>query len=60
MSFLFDLCILVGSQGILFGRCLFCCIYLFVNGVLIRSVLCFVCEMLFLFVCVSEKFRNFP
>jgi hypothetical protein len=44
------------GQGILFGRCRFSCIYLYISGVLVCSVLCFMCKMLFLF--VSEKICN--
>jgi hypothetical protein len=44
------LCISMDSLGFLFGKCHFCRIQLCVIGVLLRFVLCFVLEMLFLFV----------
>jgi hypothetical protein len=46
---LFIVCILVGSLDISFDRCHFCYIYLFVDVVLLRSVLCSGFELLFLF-----------
>jgi hypothetical protein len=44
----------VHSLRISLSKCHFFCIYFFVNGALIHSVLCFLCGRLFL--CVPEKF----
>jgi hypothetical protein len=54
MFFLLAQCTLMGSLGILFDRCCYCCIYLFVYGALIYFVLCFVWEKLFLFTCFEK------
>jgi hypothetical protein len=50
--------ILMGSLGTSFGKCHFHYTYLVMSGVLICSVLCFLCGKLFLFVC-PESFVIF-